>query len=335
MKLATLKDTTKDGKLVVVSDDLAWCTDVGHIAANMREALDRWSDTRQRLENAAQGLRVGAVPKQRFRENDAMAPLPRTSCWLDGSAYVNHVELLRQARGAELPASFWSDPLMYTGAADAMLGGRDAIVAADENWGIDMEAEIGIIVDDVEMGISANDAASKILLLVLLNDISYRHLIPDELAKGFGFVQSKGPTAMSPVAVTPDELGDNWRDGKLHLPIMVQLNGELFGKADAGQDMIFDFPALIAHAAKTRTLSAGTLIGSGTVSNKHQGGPGKPVGEGGVGYSCIAEIRTIETINTGQPQTSYLGFGDAIRIEMTDTDGRTIFGAIEQRVEKT
>ncbi len=334
MKLATLNDGTRDGKLVVVSKDLTRFTDVSHIAPTMRDALDNWADVKKHLQNADQGLMVGSVPSERFHEHEVMAPLPRAAQWADGSAYVNHVELVRKARGAEMPQSFWEDPLMYMGAADAMLGARDAIPAGDEDWGIDLEAEVGVVVDDVPLGISPQDAADKILLVTILNDISFRSLIPGELAKGFGFLQSKGPTAFSPVAVTPDELGDAWHDGKLHLPILVQLDGELFGKADAGVDMTFDFPTLIAHAAKTRKLSAGTIIGSGTVSNKLDGGPGKPVGEGGVGYSCLAEIRTIETINSGKPETPFLGFGDMVRIEMNDTDGRSIFGAIEQVVVK-
>ena len=334
MKLATLKDGTRDGSLVVVSNDLTRCTDVSHVAPTMREALDNWAECNPRLEDAAAGLVMGSVPSKRFHEHDAMAPLPRASQWADGSAYVNHVELVRKARGAEMPTSFWTDPLMYMGAGDALIGARDAILAADEDWGIDLEAEVGVIVDDVPLGSTPQQAAEKILLLVILNDISFRHLIPGELAKGFGFLQSKGPTAFSPVAATPDELGNAWRDGKLHLPIVVQLDGEVFGKADAGIDMTFDFPTLIAHAAKTRSLAAGSIIGSGTVSNKLDNGPGKPVPEGGVGYSCLAEIRTIETINSGKPQTPFLGFGDTVRIEMIDQAGLTVFGAIEQQVKK-
>ncbi len=334
MKLATLNDGSRDGRLVIVSGDLTRFTDVTHIAQNMRAAVDNWADLKRQLEDAAHGLMVGSVPSERFHEHDAMAPLPRASQWADGSAYVNHVELVRKARGAEMPATFWTDPLMYMGAADAMLGARDVIPAGSEDWGIDLEAEIGVIVSDVPMGCSAEEAASKICMVVLINDISFRDLIPAELAKGFGFFQSKGPTAFSPVAVTIDELGDNWRDGKLHLPINVQLDGEAFGKADGGVDMIFDFPTLIAHAAKTRQISAGAVIGSGTVSNKFEDGPGKLIQDGGVGYSCIAELRTIETINSGKPETPYLGFGDTVRIEMNDSDGHSIFGAIEQIVEK-
>ncbi len=334
MKLASLKDDTRDGRLVVVSKDLTRYTDVSHIAPTMRDALDNWAECEHALNGAAYSLMMDAVPSTRFHEHDAAAPLPRAAQWADGSAYVNHVELVRKARGAEMPDSFWTDPLMYMGAPDAMLGARDTIPAGDEDWGIDMEAEVGVIVDDVPMGITPEAAAEKIRLVVILNDISFRNLIPAELAKGFGFLQSKGPTAFSPVAVTPDELGDAWHDGKLHLPILVQLDGELFGRADAGIDMTFDFPTLIAHAAKTRKLSAGTIIGSGTVSNKLDDGPGKPVAEGGAGYSCIAEIRTIEVINSGKPATPFLGFGDMVRIEMNDAEGHSIFGAIEQIVEK-
>ncbi len=334
MKLATLNDGTRDGRLVVVSKDLTQYTDVSHIASTLRDSLDNWADVKQRLENAAHGLVVSSVPSERFHEHNAMAPLPRAAQWADGSAYVNHVELVRKARGAEMPDSFWQDPLMYMGAADAMLGARSAIPAGDEAWGIDLEAEVGVIVDDVPLGITPEGAAKKILLVAVLNDISFRNLIPGELAKGFGFLQSKGPTAFSPVAVTPNELGYAWHDGKLHLPVLVQLEGELFGKANAGVDMTFNFPTLVAHAAKTRNLSAGTIIGSGTVSNKLDGGPGKPVGEGGVGYSCLAEIRTIETINNGKPETPFMSFGDTVRIEMNDKDGHSIFGAIEQTVKK-
>ncbi len=334
MKLASLNDGSRDGKLVVVSTDLTICTDVSHIAPTMREALDNWQDCEQHLEDAAHGLTVGSVPTMRFHESDAEAPLPRAAQWADGSAYVNHVELVRKARGAEMPESFWSDPLMYMGAADALHGARDPIVAEAEDWGIDMEAEVAVILDDVPMGISAGEAGDYILLVAIVNDISFRNLIPAELTKGFGFLQSKGATAFSPVAVTPDELGKNWRDGKLHLPMLVSLDGEAFGKADAGIDMTFDFPTLIAHAAKTRDLSAGTIIGSGTISNKLDDGPGKTIEEGGVGYSCLAEIRVIETIQDGKPSTPFLQFGDSVRIEMNDERGRSIFGAIEQTVEK-
>jgi fumarylacetoacetate (FAA) hydrolase len=317
MKLATLKDRTRDGRLVVVSKDLTLCSEVGHIARTLQAALDDWAHVAPRLK----------------RVYDAHSPLPRAYQWADGSAYVNHVELVRKARGAEMPASFWEDPLIYQGGSDSFLPPRDPIRMADEAYGIDMEGEIAVIVDDVPMGASIDEARAAIRLVMLVNDVSLRGLIPGELAKGFGFYQSKPSSAFSPVAVTPDELGDAWDGGKLHLPLSVDLNGKPFGRADAGKDMTFDFPQLIAHAAKTRPLSAGTIIGSGTVSNKLDGAPGKPVGEGGVGYSCIAEIRMIETIAGGKPLTPFMKFGDTVRIEMKDKTGHSIFGAIEQTVE--
>ena len=334
MKLATLKDQTRDGRLVVVSDDLTQCSDVPHIARTLQAALDDWDHVAPRLERVAEGMRTGSQPVQRFHEGDAASPLPRAYQWADGSAYVNHVELVRKARGAEIPASFWEDPLMYQGGSDTFLGPRDPIIMADEAYGIDMEGEVAVIVGDVAMGASREEAASAIRLVMLVNDVSLRGLIPAELGKGFGFFQSKPSSAFSPVTVTPDELGDAWDGGKLHLPLLVTYNEQPFGKANAGVDMTFDFPTLIAHAAKTRPLSAGTIIGSGTVSNKLDDGPGKAISQGGVGYSCIAEIRMIETINDGKPTTEFMKFGDTVRIEMTDKDGHSIFGAIEQKVEQ-
>ena len=334
MKLATLKDQTRDGRLVVVSDDLTQCSDVPHIARTLQAALDDWDHVTPRLERVAEGMRTGSQPVQRFHEGDAASPLPRAYQWADGSAYVNHVELVRKARGAEIPASFWEDPLMYQGGSDTFLGPRDPIIMADEAYGIDMEGEVAVIVGDVPMGASREEAASAIRLVMLVNDVSLRGLIPAELGKGFGFFQSKPSSAFSPVAVTPDELGNAWDGGKLHLPLLVTYNDQPFGKANAGIDMTFDFPTLIAHAAKTRPLSAGTIIGSGTVSNKLDDGPGKAISEGGVGYSCIAEIRMIETINNGKPTTEFMKFGDTVRIEMTDKNGHSIFGAIEQQVEQ-
>ena len=246
---------------------------------------------------------------------------------------MNHVELVRRARGAQMPESFWTDPLMYQGGSDSFLGPRDPIPAADEAHGIDFEAEVAVIVDDVPMGASREEAAAAIRLFVLVNDVSLRNLIPAELAKGFGFFQSKPSSALSPVAVTPDELGDAWSEGKLHLPLLSTLNGKPFGCPDAAVDMTFDFATLIAHAARTRPLGAGAIIGSGTVSNKDRdGGPGKPIAEGGVGYSCIAEQRTVETIVSGEARTPFMRFGDTIRIEMKDKAGKSIFGAIEQEV---
>ena len=334
MKLATLKDQTRDGRLVVVSDDLTQCSDVPHIARTLQAALDDWDHVGPRLERVAEGMRTGSQPVQRFHEADAASPLPRAYQWADGSAYVNHVELVRKARGAEIPASFWEDPLMYQGGSDTFLGPRDPIIMADEAYGIDMEGEVAVIVGDVPMGASREEAASAIRLVMLVNDVSLRGLIPAELGKGFGFFQSKPSSAFSPVTVTPEALGDAWDGGKLHLPLLVTYNDQPFGKANAGVDMTFDFPTLIAHAAKTRPLSAGTIIGSGTVSNKLDGGAGKAISEGGVGYSCIAEIRMIETINNGKPTTEFMKFGDTVRIEMKGKDGHSIFGAIEQKVEQ-
>lgn len=334
MKLATLKDSTRDGRLVVVSKDLTRCSEVGHIARSLQAALDDWAHAGPRLARVAEGIETGSQPTHRFHEHDATSPLPRAYQWADGSAYVNHVELVRRARNAEMPESFWTDPLMYQGGSDAFLGPRDPILLGDEAWGCDMEGEVAVIVDDVPMGASVDEARDAIRLVMLVNDVSLRGLIPAELAKGFGFFQSKPSSAFSPVAVSPDELGDAWDGGKLHLSLRVDLNGKPFGRANAGIDMTFDFPQLIAHAAKTRPLAAGTIIGSGTVSNKLDGGPGKPVADGGAGYSCIAEIRTIETINLGVPKTPFLHFGDTVRIEMKDEKGHSIFGAIEQTVTK-
>ncbi|MFZ2101571.1 MAG: fumarylacetoacetate hydrolase family protein [Oricola sp.] len=334
MKLATLKNGTRDGRLVVVSKDLTRFSDVGHIATTLQAALDDWHVASPRLYRVAAGIETGAQPTERFHEHDAMSPLPRAYQWADGSAYVNHVELVRKARNAEMPASFWTDPLMYQGGSDSFIGPRDPILMAEEAWGIDFEGEVAVIVDDVPMGASAEQARDAIRLVMLVNDVSLRGLIPGELSKGFGFFQSKPSSAFSPVAVTPDELGDAWTGGKLKLPLIVDYNGEPFGRANAGVDMTFDFGQLIAHAAKTRPLGAGAIIGSGTVSNKLDGGPGKPVGEGGAGYSCIAEIRTIETIRDGSVSTPFMKFGDTVRIEMKDAHGHSIFGAIEQKIEK-
>ena len=334
MKLATLKNSTRDGRLVVVSRDLTRCSEVGHIARTLQDALDDWEHVAPRLERVAEGLETGSQPTVRFHEHDAASPLPRAYQWADGSAYVNHVELVRKARNAEMPESFWTDPLMYQGGSDSFLGPRDPILAGDEAWGIDMEGEIAVIVDDVPMGASVEEARAAIKLVMLVNDVSLRGLIPAELSKGFGFFQSKPSSAFSPVAVSPDELGEAWEGGKLHLPLLVSLNGKPFGRANAGVDMTFDFGQLVAHAAKTRPLVAGSIIGSGTVSNKLDGGPGKPVSEGGAGYSCIAEVRTIETIAAGAPKTPFMKFGDIVRIEMKDKAGHSIFGAIEQTVTR-
>ena len=332
MKLASLK-SGRDGKLVVVSKDLTRYTDAGRIAPTLQAALDDWDSVRPGLEELAQGLETGSVPVERFHERECASPLPRAYQWADGSAYINHVELVRKARGAEVPASFYEDPLMYQGGSDSFLGPRDDIVMpTDDGWGVDMEAEIAVITDDVPMGVSAEEAGDYIRLIMLVNDVSLRGLIPAELAKGFGFFQSKPSSAFSPCAVTPEELGDAWQDGAVHLPLLVRYNGEPFGQANAGVDLTFNFPQLIAHAAKSRPLCAGTIIGSGTVSNKRDGGPGKPIIEGGDGYSCIAEIRMIETIYDGAAKTPFMKFGDTVEIKMKDAEGKSIFGAIDQKV---
>ncbi|KTE74793.1 fumarylacetoacetate hydrolase family protein [Sphingopyxis sp. A083] len=332
MKLASLK-AGRDGRLVVVSDDLAWYADATHIAPTLQAALDDWAETAPRLKALAEDINHEAIPRERFHERDAASPLPRAYQWADGSAYVNHVALVRQARGAEMPESFWHDPLMYQGGSDAFLAPRDPIPLSDPAWGCDMEAEVVVVTGDVPMGVDAETARSHILLVGLTNDVSLRGLIPGELAKGFGFFQSKPSSAMSPVFVTPDALGDRWQDGKLHGTLCVDLNGQPLGRADAGVDMTFDFGQLIAHAAKTRDLRAGTIIGSGTVSNRDaDGGPGKPIGEGGLGYSCLAEVRTVETIRDGEAKTPFMQAGDTVRIWMDDERHHSIFGAIEQTV---
>lgn len=334
MKLASLRHG-RDGKLVVVSDDLAWCAHAGPEVPTLQAALDHWAHAAPRLRALSEGVNAGAVLRERFHEREAASPLPRAHQWADGSAYVNHVALVRRARGAKMPESFWTDPLMYQGGSDVFLGPRDPIPLKDEAWGCDFEAEVAVIVDDVELGISPEAARERIRLVMLVNDVSLRNLIPAELEKGFGFFQSKPSSAFSPVAVTPDALGEAWREGKLHLPMYVSLNGKPFGAANAGEDMTFDFGQLIAHAAKTRDLAAGSIIGSGTVSNRDaDGGPGRPVSEGGRGYSCIAEQRMIETIQSGKPATSFLKWGDRVEIEMRDARNHSIFGRIEQEVVK-
>jgi fumarylacetoacetate (FAA) hydrolase len=335
MKLATIKDGSRDGYLVVVSTDLTRCVSAEMIAPTLQAALDDWGRLVHKLEGLAEQLEHGSVPFDRFHERACLSPLPRAYQWADGSAYVNHVELVRKARGAEMPASFWTDPLIYQGGSDTFLSPRESIRLADEAWGIDFESEVAVIVDDVPMGASRELALSKVRLVLLVNDVSLRNLIAAELAKGFGFFQSKSSTAFSPVAVTPDELGDAWRDGVLHLPLLSTLNKQLFGRPNAGRDMTFDFGRLIAHAAKSRALVAGTIIGSGTVSNKGaDGSPGRVIADGGDGYSCLAELRTVETLRDGKPVTPFMKFGDTIRIEMKDAKGHSIFGAIEQAVEK-
>ncbi len=334
MKLASLKHG-RDGKLVVVSNDLAFYADASHIAVTMQAALDDWDTIAPQLEVLARDLEHDAIPKERFHEREAAAPLPRAYQWADGSAYVNHVELVRKARGAEIPDSFWEDPLMYQGGSDDMMGARDAIKLADEAWGCDLEAEIVVVTGDVPQGVSREEALKHIRLVGLVNDVSLRNLIPGELAKGFGFVQSKPASAFSPVFVTPDALGDYWQDGKLHRVLHVDLNGQPFGRAVASDDCTFDFGVLIAHLAKTRNIGAGSIIGSGTVSNRDSdGGPGKPVKDGGLGYSCLAEVRMVEKILEGEMKTPFLKFGDTVRIEVKDDDGHSIFGIIKQTVEQ-
>lgn len=331
MKLASLKGG-RDGRLVVVSDDLAWFAPADAIAPTLQAALDDWERCEPYLRGLAKSLEDGGVPRERFHEHDAASPLPRAYQWADGSAYVNHVALVRKARGAEMPESFWTDPLMYQGGSDGFLGPRDAIALADPAWGLDLEAEVAVVVGDVPQGARPEQALAQIRLVMLVNDVSLRNLIPGEIAKGFGFFQSKPASAFSPVAVTPDSL-QGWRAGKLHGVLEVELNGEPLGQADAGVDMTFDFGQLVAHAARTRSLAAGSIIGSGTVSNRGpDGGPGKPVRDGGVGYSCLAELRTVETLAQGQAKTPFLKARDVVRIEMRDARRRTIFGAIEQQV---
>lgn len=333
MKLASLKGG-RDGRLVVVSNDLAWYADASRIAPTLQAALDDWERVEGDLRNLATDLEHETIPRERFHEREAAAPLPRAYQWADGSAYVNHVALVRQARGAELPESFWHDPLMYQGGSDDFLGPRDPIPLKDEAWGCDLEAEVVVVTGDVPMGVTREQALDAVRLVGLTNDVSLRNLIPGELAKGFGFFQSKPASAFSPVFVTPDALGGWWREGKLHRKLMVDLNGQPFGRAEAAEDMTFDFGTLIAHAAKTRNLRAGAIIGSGTVSNRDaDGGPGKPVAQGGVGYSCIAEIRMIETIRDGKPATPFLKAGDSVRIWCEDDQHHPVFGTIEQVVQ--
>ncbi|MHA7879387.1 MAG: fumarylacetoacetate hydrolase family protein [Saccharospirillum sp.] len=325
MKLATLNNGSRNGQLVVVSRDLSHCLPVPDIAHTLQGALDRWQQVKPELEDIYQSLNQGLQPDALpFDQTQAHSPLPRAYHWADGSAYVNHVELVRKARGAEMPESFWTDPLMYQGGSDAFLAPTAPIVMGSEDWGIDFESEIAVVTDDVPMGVGAEQAETHIQLLMLVNDVSLRNLIPAELAKGFGFYQSKPSSAFSPVAVTPDELGEAWQDSKVNLPLRTWLNGELFGEPEAGEDMTFDFGQLVAHAAKTRPLGAGTVIGSGTVSNYDRSR----------GSSCLAEKRMLETIDQGQPSTPFLRFGDRVRIEMSDARGHSLFGAIDQQVQR-
>ncbi|EGA67514.1 fumarylacetoacetate hydrolase family protein [Vibrio brasiliensis] len=335
MKLATLKNDSRDGLLVVVNKSLTHCVAVPEIAQTMQQALDDWDRVEPQLKEVYVALNSGELTNEMtFAAAQCESPLPRAYQWADGSAYVNHVELVRKARGAEMPPSFWTDPLMYQGGSDAFIGPCDDIPVVDEAWGIDFEGEVAVVTGDVPMGVSAEQAAESIKLVMLVNDVSLRGLIPNELAKGFGFFQSKPSSVFSPVAVTPDELGADWDGGKVNLPLLSFYNNEPFGCPNAGVDMTFEFPQLIAHAAKSRPLSAGAIIGSGTVSNKQGTEYGTSIAEGGVGYSCIAEVRMIETIRDGSPSTGFMQFGDRIKMEMLDEQGNSIFGAIDQRVVK-
>jgi fumarylacetoacetate (FAA) hydrolase len=323
MKLATLKEGGRDGTLIVVSRDLTRAVKASDIAPTLQRVLDDWGGLAPRLQALSDKLNAGEVPGAFTLDTAKLAaPLPRAYQWADGSAYVVHVELVRKARGVEMPPSFWTDPLMYQGGSDSFIGPTDDIEAGDEAWGIDFEGEIGVYIDDVPMSTTAQDARRHIKLVTILNDVSLRNLIPAELNKGFGFFHGKPATAFAPVAVTPDELGDAWDGARLNLPLISTYNGREFGHPNAATDLIFDFGQLIAHAAKTRHLEAGTVVGSGTVANR----------DASVGCSCIAERRTRETIDAGKPTTPFMKFGDRIRIEMLDKAGRSIFGAIEQKV---
>lgn len=334
MKLATLKKGGRDGTLVVVNRALTHYRAVPAIARTLQAALDDWELCEPQLRQVYEALNSGAFANAEvFDPLQCHSPLPRAYQWADGSAYVNHVELVRRARGAELPPEFWTDPLMYQGGSDAFIGPCDPVYALSEDWGIDLEAEVAVITGNVKMGSNVAESTSAIRLLMLVNDVSLRNLIPAELAKGFGFFQSKPASAFSPVAITPDELGASWRDARVHRPLVVHLNGALFGQPDAGTDMVFNFAQLIAHAAKTRELSAGSIIGSGTVSNKQDSLQGSSIAHGGVGYCCIAEVRMYETLEAGKPQTPYMHFGDTLRVEMLDAQGASIFGAIAQSVQ--
>lgn len=325
MKLGSLKEGGRDGTLIVVSRDLTHAVRATGIAPTLQRALEDWSNLAPRLNALSDALNAGdADGVFDLDVRQLAAPLPRAYEFLDGSAYLPHVERVRKARGAEVPESFYTDPLMYQATSAGFLGPTDSVKVVSEDYGIDLEAEVVVVTDDVPMAVSPEQAAAHIQLVGLINDVSLRNLIPAELAKGFGFLQSKPRSALSPVFVTPDELGDAWRDNKLHRPLLTHINGAWFGAPEAGVDMQFDFAQLIAHAARTRPLSAGTLVGSGTVANQ----------DTALGASCFAEQRTVETLRDGQPSTPFMAFGDVVRIEMLDADGRSIFGAIEQRIER-
>lgn len=325
MKLASIDNNTRDGQLVVVNKELTKAVRVPEIAETMQSALDNWNETQNKLQTVYEDLNSDKLSNVLdFSSLKVMAPIPRAYHWADGSAYVTHVELVRKARNAELPESFWTDPLMYMGASDAFIGANDDIEIEKEDWGIDFESEVAVITDDVPAGLNPEEALKHIKLITIINDVSLRNLIPNELSKQFGFYQSKPWTSFAPVVVTPDELEDSWKDGKVHLPLNSTLNGKLIGSPNAGIDMTFHFGQLIAHAAKTRSLMAGTVIGSGTVAN--QGSLN--------GASCLAEVRCLEVIKDGKPSTPFMSFGDRIEIEMKDKKGQSIFGKINQVVKE-
>ena len=325
MKLGSLKEGGRDGTLIVVSRDLTKAVSANGIAPTLQAALDDWARTAPRLNALSEALNSGRAQGAFALDFAALAaPLPRAYEFVDGSAYLPHVERVRRARGAEVPASFYTDPLMYQAVSAGFYGPRDPILAASEDWGIDLEAEVVVVTDDVPMGVGAKAAEAHIQLVGLVNDVSLRNLIPPELAKDFGFLQSKPRSALSPVLATPDELGDAWREAKLHLPMRTWINGHWFGEAEAGVDMQFSFAELVAHAAKTRPLAAGTIVGSGTIANQ----------DTAKGASCLAEQRTVETLRDGKPSTPFLKFGDRVKIDVTDASGASLFGSIEQTVAK-
>lgn len=325
MKLASIDNKTRDGQLVVVNKELTKAVTVSEIAQTMQAAIDNWIDTESKLQSVYEGLNSNKLSNTLdFSSVRVLAPIPRAYHWADGSAYVTHVELVRKARNAELPESFWTDPLMYMGASDAFIGANEDIEIENEDWGIDFESEVAVITDDVPAGINSKDALNHIKLITIINDVSLRNLITNELSKQFGFYQSKPWTTFAPVVVTLDELDDNWKDGKLHLPLNSTLNGKLIGSPNAGIDMTFDFGQLVAHASKTRSLMAGTVIGSGTVANQGSS----------TGSSCLAEVRCLEIIKDGKASTPFMSFGDRIEVEMKDKSGKSIFGKIDQVVKE-
>ena len=334
MKLGSLKTGGRDGTLVVVSRDLTRRRAVPHIAPTLQAVLDDWETLSPRLAETAEAFEADGGAGEPFDAAEMASPLPRAYHWADGSAYVNYLELVRRALGPEPAATLWTDPLIYQGGSDTFLGPTDDILVESEDWGIDFEAEVAIVTDDVPMGVTADVAKRHLKLFMLVNDVSLRGLVPAEQSKGFGYYQSKPSSAFSPVAVTPDELGEGWDTQKLYGPILSHLNGRPFGKPDTGRDMQFDLPTIVAHAAKTRSLGPGTIIGSGAVSNRQSADHGSRIEDGGVGHSCVAELRMIETLGLGKPVTPFLRFGDRVRIEMLDGEGKSIFGAIEQMVKR-